>query len=109
MGSPSYSYELMLRDAIRVDRVSYPEFLKEYDESVCDKLDLSELEELAKKCLEHHQDMFIFNMGVAVSNVMHDLIESCDMFNASLGAISYIQDLCKIYDEDDLYDGDILG
>lgn len=46
--------------------------------------------------------MFIFNMGVAVSNVMHDLMESCDMFNASLGAISYVQDLCKIYDEDDL-------
>lgn len=102
MGSPSYCYKLMLRDAIRVDRVSYPEFLKEYDESTCDKLDLPELESIVKKCLEHHRDMFIFNMGVAVSNVMHDLMESCDMFNASLGAISYVQDLCKIYDEDDL-------
>lgn len=102
MGSPSYCYKLMLRDAIRVDRVSYPEFLKEYDVSTCDSLDLPELEEIAKKCLEYHRDMFLFNMGVAVSNVMHDLMESCDMFNASLGAISYVQDLCKIYDEDDL-------
>lgn len=48
MGSPSYCYELMLRDAIRVDRVSYPEFLKEYDVSTCDSLDLPELEEIAK-------------------------------------------------------------
>lgn len=86
MGCPNISYTEMCYEADRLIRKK-----KKIDKE-------ASIEDIEKRLAESkHDDEFYFNCGVAVANVMHEIIKNdgCDDLNAAIGGIHLFTDFIE--------------
>ena len=101
MGSPSYCYREFMREYIRVN-VTMSKLSKVYTEEYVNSLSEEELEKEVRKFNRTYKAYGAFLGGVAVAHCIEEWNNSCDMLNASAGAIGGFQELLGIYEPNDV-------
>ncbi len=101
MGSPSYCYKEFMREYVRVNtRMS--KYEKVYTDEYLGSLGEEELEDLVRRFNKSHKSYSHFTAGIAVAHCTEEWHNSCDMLNASAGAIGDFMELLGIYDSDNV-------
>lgn len=101
MGSPSYCYKEFMREYVRIN-VRLSKYEKIYTDEYLKSLNEEELENLVRRLNKSHKSYAHFTAGVAVAHCTEEWYNSCDMLNASAGAIGEFMELVGVYDPDDV-------
>ena len=101
MGSPSYCYRKFMEEYVRIN-VRLSKYEKIYTEDYLKTLSEKELEDLVKRFNKTYKGYGAFTAGVAVAHCTEEWHNSCDMLNASAGAIGEFMELVGVYDPDDV-------